>query len=232
MVGQQATPQLSGGISGIVRYPDGMPSGGASVIAETDCGDMGFRLVHEVKTSMDGTFYIPPFHGASCNRVRLSADKKEDLWLPTGHDVFYEGENGTSTIVDASWIGSPTVTEIKLRNRGAFLALRVLDNATGRYIRAELNVERTPVSGSKFGSMLIATGRDGSPDTLLLPAGEYVITVTQYSCGAADYFTARGPQKVLTLQAGQRIETDISVDIRLIKPMKSYSNPHGRPCKP
>jgi hypothetical protein len=229
---QQTAPRMTGGISGTVRYPDGSPSMGAAVSAVTDCGDMGGSLVQESKTSADGTFYVPPFQMASCSRVRLTADKKDELWLPTGRDVFYKGENGTAPVVDASWIGPPTQTDIRLGLQGASVALRVRDIATGHLIRAELSVEKTPAPGSKFGSMLIATGRDGSPDTLLLPPGDYVISVTQYSCGNADYFTVSGPQKALQLRAGQRTDTEITVDVRLIKPVKSYSNPRGKLCSP
>jgi hypothetical protein len=229
---QKAAPHLNGGILGTVRYPDGTPSAGASVLAVTDCRDMGFNLVQESKTSADGSFYVPPFKTVSCSRVRLTADKKDELWLPTGRDVFYDGENGTAPVMDASRIGPPTPTDIRLGLQGASVALKVRDTATGHFIRAELSIEKIHASGSNLGSMLIATGRDGSPDTLLLPAGNYLVSVTQYSCGNVDYFTVSGPQKTLQLSVGQRTETEITVDVRLIKPLKSYSNPRGRLCRP
>jgi hypothetical protein len=231
--GQHAVPRSpSGGISGLVRYPDGAPSDGATVSAITDCKDMGYNLVQEVKTLTDGSFYIPAFLSADCKKVRLSAKKVEDLWLKTGHDVFYEGDNGTTPVVEAPQSGSPTTTEITLGNRGGSVSFRVWDVASHRFIYAELHVKRIPVPGAVFGSMQIATGRDGSPDTLLLPAGQYEISVEQYSCREAIYFTASPPQETLTVEAGERLAKDLSVDVRLIKPMKSYDNPRGRPCEP
>jgi hypothetical protein len=231
-VGQDAPSRSSGGISGLVRYPDGTPSAGATVSAVTECKEMGYNRLQEVKTFTDGSFYVPPLLDVSCNRVRLSAKKVEDLWLKTGHEVFYGEDNGTTPVVEASQSGSPTATEIKLGNRGALVSFRVRDAATDRFIWAGLDLERMPVSGAKFGSMTIATGRDGSPDILLLPAGQYEISVERYSCRGADYFAVSPPQETLTLESGQRITKDITVDVRLIKPMKSYSNPRGRPCQP
>jgi hypothetical protein len=231
-IGQQAGPRSSGGIDGLVRYPDGSPSAGATVWAITECKEMGYNSVQKVTTSSNGSFYVPPFMDASCNRVRLSAERSEDLWLKTGHDVFYGGDNGTTPVVEDSQSGSPTTTEITLGNRGALVSFRVRDTATDRLIWARLYIERMPVPGATFGSMLIGTGRDGSADTLLLPAGQYDISVEFYDCNGADYYTVSPPRETLTVEAGQRIAKDISVDVRLIKPMKSRNNPHGKPCRP
>jgi hypothetical protein len=231
-VGQDVPPRSSGGISGIVRYPDGTPSAGATVSAVTECKEMGYDRVQEVNTSTDGSFYVPRFLEVSCTRIRLSAKKVEDLWLKTGHEVFYGGDNGTTPLVEASESGSPTTTEIRLGNRGGSVSFRVWDVASHRFIYAELSVKRVPEPGAVFGSMQIATGRDGSPDTLLLPAGQYQISIDQYSCREAVYFTANPPRETLTVQAGERLGKDISVDVRLIKNMKSYDNPSGRRCEP
>lgn len=231
-VGQDVVPRSSGGISGFVRYPNGTPSAEATVSAVTECKEMGFSRVQEVKTSTDGSFYVPPFQDVSCNRVRLSAKKVEDLWLKTGHEVFYGSDNGTTPVVEASQSGSPATTEIRLGNRGGSVSFRVWDVASHRFIYAELYVERLPVPGAVFGSMQTGTGRDGSPDTLLLPAGQYKISVEQYSCREAVYFTDTPPRETLIVQAGERMTEDFSVDVRLIKPTKSYDNPRGRPCKP
>lgn len=230
-IGQRAERHSSGGIDGLVRYPDGTPSAGATVSAATECNEMVSR-VQEVKTSTDGSFYVHPFLDARCNRVRLSAKKLEDLWLKTGHEAFYVGDNGTTPIVEASRSGSPTPTEITLGDRGASVSFRVRDTATNRFIWSRLYLERIPVPGATFGSMLIGTGRDGSPDTLLLPAGQYEVSVEWYDCKGADYFTVSPPRETLSVEAGQRIAKDISVDVRLITPMKSPNNPRGKPCRP
>jgi hypothetical protein len=227
----QSAPLISGGISGVVRYPNGSPIADATVSAVTDCKDMGYNLVQEVRTAQDGSFYFQPFLAASCNHVRLAAKKVDDLWMKTGRDVFFDGDNGTAPEVEAPRVGSPSKTDITLGKQGALVNFRVWDKATQRFIWARLYIQRMPVEGVKFGSMLIETGRDGSPDTLLLPAGQYRIAVEWYSCKGADYFTTNPPQEALTLQAGQRIAKDISVDVRLIQPMKWFNN-RGRPCRP
>jgi hypothetical protein len=229
--GQRAEPHSSGGVEGFVRYPDGAPSAGVSVSAATECNEMVGR-VQEVKTSTDGSFYVPPFPDASCNRVRLSAKKLEDLWLKTGHDVFYVGDNGSAPIVEASRSGSPTPTEITLGNRGASVIFRVWDTATARFIWSRLYLERMPVPGATFGSMVVGTGRDGSPETLLLPAGQYEVSVEWYDCKGADYFTVSPPREVFAVESGERITKDITVDVRLIHPFKSSSHPRREPCKP
>jgi hypothetical protein len=231
-VSQDAAHQPSGGIAGFVRFPDGTPSAGATVSAITECGqEMPHNLVQEVKTSADGSFYISPFFASSCNRVRLSAKKSDELWLKTGRDVFYERENGTAPVVEAARLGTPTVAEIILGERGALVAFRVRDVTSGNFMWAELYLERRPVPGAKFGSMQIATGKDGSADTLLLPAGQYEISVAQYSCNGAYYFTASPPHETLAVEAGQRVAEDISLDVRRIKVMKSSDNPRGKPCE-
>lgn len=231
-IGQDAQTHSSGGVSGLVRYPDGTASEGVTVSAVTDCKEMGYSRIQKVKTSTDGSFYVPPFLDVSCHRVRLSAEKVEDLWLRTGHDLFDGRDNGTTPLVEAPQSGSPTTTEITLGNRGALVSFRVRDAATDSFIWAGLYLERMPVPGAKFGSMDIATARDGSPDTLLLPAGKYKVSVERYSCKGMDYFTVSPPCETMTLEAGQRVAWDILVDVRLIKPMKSYNNPRGKPCQP
>ena len=228
---QHAEPGSFGGIEGIVRYPDGTPSAGATVSAHTECGEMVGR-VQEVKTSANGSFYVPPFSDPICNRVRLSAKKSEDLWLKTGHDVFYLGDNGTAPIVEASRSSSPMPAEITLGSRGASVSFRVWDTATTRFIWSRLYLQRIPVQGAGFGSMVIGTGRDGSADTLLLPAGQYEVSVEWYDCKGADYFTVNPPREVFTVEAGEKIAKDITVDVRLIQPFKSSSHPRREPCKP
>jgi hypothetical protein len=234
LVSAQDTTPLKGGISGVVRYPDGSPCPNATVQAVTSCkNDVHLNLVKEVRTANDGSFYVPPFLTSGCNHIRLNAKKVEDLWLKTGHDVFYEADNGTSPEIDAPWIGSPATTEISLGKQGGLVSFRVRDKASDRFVWAELQLDRKPVQGAKFGSMRIATGRDGSPDTLLLPAGQYEIFLESYSCHGKDYFTDHPPLlELLTVKAGEKVSKDFSVDLRAIKPMRSYGNPGAKPCEP
>ena len=114
-IGQVMSHPLPGGINGVVRLPDGAPLEGATVTAKTDCKEMGVNFVQEVKTLADGSFYVPPFATGDCNRIRLFAKKAEELWLETGHDVFYGGGNGTAPVVV---IPSSTTTEITMGSQG------------------------------------------------------------------------------------------------------------------
>lgn len=228
---QDKTPLRVGGVSGIVRYTDGSPSSEAVVEAITNCNDDAHeRFVQKFTTSSDGSFYVPPF--SNCNHIRLSAEKREDFWLKTGREVFYESDNGTTPEVDAPIIGSPVVTEIRFGRQGGLVSFRVRDAASDRFIYAELQLERTPMPGTKFGSMLIATGHDGSSDALLLPAGEYKISLESYSCHGKTYFTNGAHNESLSVQSGQKLAKDISVDLRAIKPIRSYDNPKAKPCSP
>src|SRR5260370_3320258 len=127
-VAAQDTTPRRGGISGVVRYPDGSPSPNAIVQAVTNCKrDVHLNFVQEVKTANDGSFYVPPFFTSGCNHIRLNAKKVEDLWLKTGHDIFYEADNGTSPEIDAPWTGPPATTEIWLGKRGGLVSVRVRD---------------------------------------------------------------------------------------------------------
>jgi hypothetical protein len=228
---EQNATQRVGGISGSVHFPSGAPSSDATVQATTVCKDMGYSLSQSTKTDSNGAFYILPFAEATCNTVRLTAKDIENFWLETGNDVFYGEENGTAPIVDVPRSGSPITAEIAFGNRGGLVTFRVRDVATDRYIWAGLSIERRPAPGTKFGSMVFATGRDGSPDTLLLPVGQYEISVDFYSCDGNDYFTTSPPRDNFTIAVGQRLTKNISIDVRLIKPMKSKINPLANPCR-
>ena len=123
-------------------------------------------------------------------------------------------------------------TEIRLGELGGSVDFRVWDKATQRFIWAELSVKRTPIADLKFGSMMIATGRDGSPDTVILPAGTYEVSVDQFACKDRDYFARTPVRETVQVEAGKSIARDISIDIRSMKPSKSYNNPRGAFCVP
>lgn len=159
------------GISGVVQYPDGKPSAGATVTGVTACDREPVHLVQTTKTSTDGSFHLQPFDSA-CTRIQLRASNIQELWLKTGLDVFYPRENGTAPIVEATATGSPAATVITLGERGGLASFRVWDKATERFISAGLYLERLPVPGAKFGSMQFATGGTVLP--------------TRYSCPLAN----------------------------------------------
>ena len=109
-------------VSGVVQYPDGKPSPGASVIGKTSCNGEPYSLVQETITAADGTFHLQ-FVDAECNRIRLSASKRDEFWLRTGSDIFYTKENGTSPVIELSANGSPSDIVVQLGELGGLVTL-------------------------------------------------------------------------------------------------------------
>jgi hypothetical protein len=168
----QETVPPAGGVSGVVRYPDGSPSPQAEVWARSECEDDLVTLSRTVKTASDGSFYISPFVRSHCDHILLTAEKPEDFWLRTGREIFYESDNGTTPEVDAPRMGNPILTEIRLGRQGGFVSVRVRDISSDRFIWAELRIERVPPAPeADFNFMNISTN---SPP-LLLPAAQYEI---------------------------------------------------------
>jgi hypothetical protein len=247
VAGLAAAPQKvshTGGISGVVRYPDGSPSFGATVTAVTNCTVTPGHLTNViwVKTTSDGFFYVPPFLSSDCNHILLRAEKPEDFWLRTGREIFYESDNGTTPEVDAPGTGKPVNTEIRLGRQGGFVSVRVRDISSDRSIWAELRIERVPPAPeADFNFERISTN---SPP-LLLPAAQYNVFLESYSCHGKnyftdsvrlehgkEYFTDRVRLEPLTVEVGKKVTKDFSVDVRVIKSISSSENPEGKPCEP
>lgn len=228
--GQEATRNVFK-VSGIVQYPDGTPSAGATVTGVTACEGEQYHLFQEAKTAVDGSFDLQ-FVDSACDRIRLGASKIDGFWLKTGMDIFYAEENGIAPIIEGAATAPPAKAVIRLGARGGLVDFRVWDKATGRFIWALVHLERQPVPGARFGSMDFATGRDGSADTLFLPAGDYQYSVEQYACNSTDYVAASTVDGTLKVEAGHRTAKEVSLDVRKIKPVRLFSNPRGKPCKP
>jgi hypothetical protein len=225
----QQKVSLTGGVSGVVRYPDGSPTPHAEVRARTECDDDLITLSKTVKTAIEGSFYVPPFLSSHCDHVLLTAEKPEDFWLRTGREIFYESDNGTTPEVDVPRTGNPILTEIRLGRQGGFVSFRVRDVTSDRFIWAELRIERVPpVPEADFNFMRTATG----PPALLLPAAQYKIFLESYSCHGKNYFTDGVPLELFTVEAAKTVTKDLSVDVRAIKPIRSAANPEGQPCEP
>jgi hypothetical protein len=225
----QQKVSLTGGVSGVVRYPDGSPTPHAEVRARTECDDDLITLSKTVKTAIEGSFYVPPFLSSHCDHVLLTAEKPEDFWLRTGREIFYESDNGTTPEVDVPQTGNPILTEIRLGRQGGFVSFRVRDVTSDRFIWAELRIERVPpVPEADFNFMRTATG----PPALLLPAAQYKIFLESYSCHGKNYFTDGVPLELFTVEAAKTVTKDLSVDVRAIKPIRSAANPEGKPCEP
>lgn len=226
----QLVNSARGVVSGVVKYPDGGLVAGAKVTAVTVCEGELIHRVQEVTTSDDGIFHIGRFLGSECMRLRLSAQK--DFWLPTGQNIIYGRQIGTTPIVELSQTDSPPQTEIQLGEQGGRIHIRVWDTATQRFIYVRLDVRRLPVPGAKFESMSIATGRDGSAHTLLLPSGTYEFSVRAFACRDQDYIAADLVRDTVKIEAAQTTTKDMSIDVRRIKAIKSYNNPSGSLCVP
>jgi hypothetical protein len=228
----QENVSLAGGVSGVVRYPDGLPSSHATVMATTNCRvdpAHPISLSKEVKTASDGTFYVPPFLSSECNRILLRAEKPEDFWLRTGRELFYESDNGTTPEVVAPRTGKPVLTQIKLGRQGGFVSVRVRDVTSDRFSWAELRIEREPpVPEADFNFMNIDTN---SP-AVLLPAAQYRVFLKSYSCHGKNYFTDGVPLESLTVEAAEKVTKDYLIDLRAIKPTRSSENPEAKPCDP
>jgi hypothetical protein len=217
-----------GGVSGVVRYPDGSPSPHAEVWARSLCADL-ITLSKTVKTAGDGSFYVPPFPSSHCDHILLTAEKPEDFWLRTGREIFYESDNGTTPEVDVPRTGKPIKTEIRLGKQGGLVSVRVRDLTSDRFIWAELRIERVPpVPDADFNFRQI----DTNPPGQLLPAGQYNIFLESYSCHGKNYFTDGVRLESLTVEAAEKVTKDFSVDLRVIKPTSSAQNPKGEPCEP
>jgi hypothetical protein len=95
-----------------------------------------------------------------------------------------------------------------------------------------LGLDRKAVEGKKFGSMLLATGKDGSADNQLLPPGEYTVEVMSYPCRTDEYWTAGGPASSFSVEPGTHQEEMIRIDVRNIKPSPAYDGHRRTNCKP
>jgi hypothetical protein len=222
-------------LRGEVVSPDGTPVAGATVVATSICeqrfqGDTKARPSKEKTTAQDGTFSFPVFE-PDCNRYSFSASKKADYWLPSDEDSS-TGETPAAPVVVVSDRSATQPIRIVLRVRGGEVSFQVWDIATGRLVRAELGIVRKPVGGKKFGSISIATGKDGSPASRLLAPGEYAVTVRSYPCREKEYWTARGPVHSFMVGPGTHLEETISIDVRNIRPLPVFDGRQVENCNP
>jgi hypothetical protein len=228
-VAQQSAPADSGGVAGFVRQPNGTPIAGATVTASAVCKGDNLPPDRQVKTADDGSFLVLPFTDSGCNRVQLSAGKEDEMWRTTGDNPFDKGGNGTTPIVTTPRSGVPAKADIVLGARGGALSLRVKDSVTGQFIWSQLHVERVKVANANLGTMDIETDRDGGANTLLLPVGQYEVSVQMYECKDVRYQPLSPPREIVTIESGKKIEKEITVNLRLLKPDLSSGN--QRPCK-
>lgn len=225
-------------LRGKVVFSDGTAARGAKVEVSEICD--GLTLSQHTTTAEDGSFSFPLFHGNmldpthgddGCKEYRFRASRREDCWIPSDENVF-SGVAPTVPTVDLR-VGLPAQpVQIVLSIRGGEVSFRVWDVATGRFVRSELDLDRKPVEGKKFGSMMFATGEDGSADAILLPPGEYTVEVESYPCGTNEYWAARGPVRSFVVEPAKHVEEIVEIDVRNIKPSRTYDGRRLKNCKP
>ena len=225
-------------LRGRVIFSDGMFAPGAKVEAIAKCGGIG--LVKFATTAKDGSFSFPIFHRemldpsqseADCTQYLFRASKVEDYWLPSDENIF-SGLTPTITSVEFPLKFPLQPVQIVLRTRGGKVRFRVWDSATDRFVRANLEIDRKPVEGKRFGSILTRTGDDGSAATELLPAGQYTLQVESYPCGTGEYWTAIGPVSSFNVQTADNLDETIRIDVRNIKPLSGDDGHRRGNCKP
>jgi hypothetical protein len=215
-------------LRGRVVFSDGTPAAQATVRAMTICNDDPSYDVHishsfVETTAEDGTFFFPALD-PECNRYRVSASKPSDYWLASDDPVF-TGTPPVAPIINLSSSAPTQPTQIVLNVQGGEVSFRVWDVATGRFVHAGFDINRKPVEGKKFGSIMTATGEDGSATTELLPPGEYTVAVSSYPFRKDAYCPVLAPFMSFVAVVGTRLEETIKIDSRTIKPL-------SRNCKP
>ena len=216
-------------LRGLVIFNDGTPAAGATVTVSSACKNQLISLADDVMTDRDGHFKVNSFD-SGCGTYSFKARDSARFWLPTGDGVFYMQPNGTEPQLSVSEGQVPDPVTLTLGLRGGELEFRVFDRASGSFIGATLDISRPPVQGRSFGAMSIATGRDGSSHTVLLPVGQFVVTVFEFPCGSKTYFARNPPEVMVEVVEGQRVSSTVEIDVRALDTRESYDNWTGQRC--
>ena len=199
-------------VRGRVVLPDGRGAGGAEVSAVTDCQQ--YRLVNDAIADSDGYYTIRVERPNGCSGTQFFASDRSHFWLKTGTEVFYRRPNGTVPTLDLGG-GPPTVPlVIPLTLRGGVVSVQVRDSSSGRSVYAHLMIELSGDEEAKFGSMQIATGEDGAPDTLFLPAGQYVARIVLIGLDNRLRAVVSSPTFTFTVVGASSTKSAVEVDVR------------------
>jgi hypothetical protein len=225
-------------LRGRVVFADGMFAPGAKVEAILRCD--GFGIVKNTTTADDGSFSfhtfsqaeIAPSDIADCKQYQFRASKREDYWLPSDGDAAFTSEHPALPAIGVPFRLPLEPVQIVLKFRGGKVRFRVWDIATDRFIGATLELDRKPVEGKKFGSMLFRISDDGTAAAELLPAGRYSVRVQSYPCGAEEYWTAIGPTSSFAVEAADNVDETIRIDVRTIEPLSGEHGRRRKNCKP
>jgi len=216
---------------GTVILPDGSPAIGADVLVQSVCNDGAGPIAKRVQTDQTGSFSILSF-SPDCADYLFKASLQREMWLLTGSDVFFVRPNGTTPTVHLERGVAPEPVTIRLDGKGGEAELRVLDKATGSYLKANITLMRMGPERRVTGLVLTVVGAGDFGDVRLLPPGKYRVEVNRYNCTGTNISLARPTKLDFVVAAGERRPVVVVLDTRTVKVRASYDNLDASRCTP
>lgn len=216
---------------GTVTLPDGSPAIGADVLVQNVCSDGTGYLTKRIQTDETGSFSILSF-SPDCADYLFKASLRRGMWLLTGSDVFYVRPNGTPPTVDLERGVATEPVTIRLDSKGGEADLRVLDRATGSYLKAWIILMRRGPESRVTGSVMTVVDPGDPADVRLLPQGKYRVEVYRYICGGVHISLDKKPRLDFVVAAGERRPVVVVLNTRAVKVRASYDNPDASRCTP
>ncbi len=161
-------------VEGVVLDPAGTPVRAAQVTATTKCGLLVLDRVGTAETDDQGQFVlkIVPEH---CGSVMLSAWKKDDFWLPSGHWENVLENPGTAPEIDLLVTRSDQVV-IHLGSRGGKLSIETTDEENS-FWPSVIFVNRCGSNGSALSTGWNFISVESPTSEQLLPEGSYCVGI-------------------------------------------------------
>jgi hypothetical protein len=217
-------------IRGRVILPDGTPAIRAEVEVLA-CTKDRVSLVKLVQTDETGSFSILSF-STDCADYTFKASLKREMWLSTGLDAFYLQPNGTTPFVHLEPGVVPELVTIRLNDQGGEVELRVLDEATGSYLKAGVSLKRTGAKRPNIALVSFVVDPVNLSYVRLLPAGNYRVEVDRYLCGEKHIWLATPIGMDFVIAARERQQVVVTVNTKSLKPSPTYDNHSASRCTP
>jgi hypothetical protein len=208
---------------GCVFYPDGTPVSEAKVTIKSACGS---RHISVTKTSDSQGFFDISKVDPNCPKVVIFASKEGDYWLETCDDSVLHGrcsflgaleKNGIVPIVNFDEISKEPI-HVYLGEQGGRIRVKVLDLATGKYLRAYVQIEYPPTGFTVFGY----SDPYASAFEHLLPSGSYIATAHQFQYKGVGYRIPKSKKLTFIVKQHQDKEVILHVDTRKTYPELSH----------